>query len=85
MTVLTFLLFCGAVLLVELLDTSVRTCSLLLSRIELMAFGTYFDFDLLLCRTDRKSISAVTRYFSLKILRMNSFSHLVSFSPAVDF
>ena len=39
----------NAVLLIELIDTSVGPCALLLSRIERMALGADLDVDIFLC------------------------------------
>ena len=65
----------NAVLLVELIDTSVRSCGLLLTRVERMALGADLYADVLFGRACHKCITAVTGYRRLVIIRMDSFSH----------
>ncbi len=60
----------NAVLLIELINTSVGPGALLLSRIERMALGTDLNVDIFLCRTYNKCITAVTGYGCLMICGM---------------
>ena len=71
----TCVLFVNAVLLVELIDTSVSSCRFLLSCVERMAFGTNFYVDILFCRTCYECVTAVTCNCCLIIIWMDSFSH----------
>ena len=76
------LLILCSVLLVELLDTSVSTCSLLLACVELMALGAHLDLDLRKCGSYRESVAAMACYCCLMILRMDicfHFFNLLSF------
>ena len=75
----TCVLFVNAVLLVELIDTSVSSCRFLLSCVERMAFGADLNVDVLFSRTCYESVSAVAGYSCLMVIRMDSFSHY--FSP----
>ena len=69
-----FFLF-NAVLLIELIDTSVGSCALLLSCVEAVALGTDLNVNIFLGRTCHECISAVTGYGCLMICGMYSFLH----------
>lgn len=68
-------LFVQAVFLIELINTSASLCSLLLSGVERMAFGTDFYMDILFCRTGYKSVSTVASYCCLLVIWMDSCFH----------
>ena len=63
------------VLLVELINTTLRSCSLLGAGVERMAPGAYFDVDLRLRRAGHEGIAAVAGHGCLKILGVNSLFH----------
>ena len=75
---LILLFLFNAVLLIELIDTSVGSCALLLSCVERVALGTDFYVNVFLGRTCYESIAAVTGYGCLIICGMDSFLHLDS-------
>ena len=68
-----------AVFLIELVDPAVSPGHLLHSGVEGMAFGANFHFDLFLCGTGCKGISAVTSYFCLIVCRLNFLIHNFTF------
>ena len=70
-----FIVLLNAVLLIELIDTSVGSCALLLSCVERVALGTDFYVNVFLGRTCYESIAAVTGYGCLMICGMYSFLH----------
>ena len=70
------LLVCAdAVLAVELINTSAGSCSLLLSCVERMAFGTDIDFHIALCALSLKSSAAGTLYCASIVVGMNCVLH----------
>ena len=70
----------NAVLLIELLNTSIGSRCLLLTSIERMAFGAYFYVNLGLCGAGHESIATVTGHSRLIVLGMDSFLHLIHLS-----
>ena len=79
----TCVLFVNAVLLVELIDTSVSSCRFLLSCVERMAFGTDLNMDVLFSRTCYESVSAVAGNSCLMVFWMDSFSHFIHLSDII--
>jgi hypothetical protein len=69
------LLFCNAVFLVKLINTSASLSSFLLSCVEWMALRADFYVNLWFCRTCRECITTVTSYSCLVVLWMDTFSH----------
>ena len=65
----------NAVFLVELLNTSIGSCSLLLTGVERMALRANFYVDFRLCGAGHESIAAVAGYSCLIVLGMDSFFH----------
>ena len=64
-----------AVLLIELIDTSLSSGSLLCAGVERVALGADFDVDLRRCGSGHECIAAVAGNSCLIILGMNSLSH----------
>ena len=64
-----------AVFLIELINTSLGSGSLLCACVERVALGADFDVDLRLCGTGNKRIAAVAGHGRLKILGMDRFLH----------
>jgi hypothetical protein len=64
-----------AVLLIELINTSLSSGSLLCAGVERVALGADFNVDLRLCGTGNKGIAAVAGHGSLEILGMDRFFH----------
>ena len=69
------ILLCVAVFLVELIDTSLRSGSLLRASVERMALGADFNVDLRLCGTGNECVAAVACHSSLIILGLNRSFH----------
>ena len=69
------ILFVVAVLLIELINTSLSSGGLLCSSVERMALGADFDVDLRLCRTGNECVAAVACNSSLIILGLNRSFH----------
>ena len=65
------LLLAVAVLLVELIDTTLSSGSLLCAGVERMALGADFDVNLRLCGTGYESVAAVAGNGCLIILGLN--------------
>ena len=65
------LLLAVAVLLIELIDTTLSSSSLLRAGVERMALGADFDVNLRLCRTGYESVAAVAGNGCLIILGLN--------------
>ena len=84
MSLITALILLGiAVLLVELIDTSLSSGSLLCACVERVALGADFNVDLGLCGTCDKCVAAVAGHGRLKILGMDRFLHdfLLTWAP----
>ena len=64
-----------AVLLIELINTSLGSGSLLCACVERMALGADFDVDLRLCGTGNECVAAVACHSSLIILGLNRSFH----------
>ena len=81
--VTAIILFVVAVLLIELINTSLSSGGLLCSSVERMALGANFDVDFRRCGTGHESVAAVAGYSCLIILGMNSLSHffLLTWTP----
>ena len=71
----TCVLFVNAVLLVELIDTTTSSSSLLLTSVERVALGANLYVDLFLGGTGNELVAAVAGNLSLIISWMDSFSH----------
>ena len=73
--VTAIILLVVAVLLIELINTSLSSGSLLCACVERMALGADFDVDLRLCGTCNECVSAVAGNGSLIILGLNRSFH----------
>ena len=69
------ILLCVAVFLVELIDTSLRSSSLLGACVERMALGADFNVDLRLCGTGNECVATVAGHGCLIILGMDRSFH----------
>lgn len=68
-------LFVVAVLLIELINTSLSSGSLLCAGVERVALGADFNVDLRLCGTGNECVAAVAGHGSLIILGLNRSFH----------
>ena len=75
-----FLLLLHSKLLIELIDSTLSGCQLLVSCVERMTLGTDFHVDFRLCGSCYKCVSTVTCYGCLVISWMNTFSHFLPLS-----
>ena len=73
-----FLLLLHSKLLIELIDSTLSGCQLLVSCVEWVALGTDFHVNFRLCGSCYKCVSTVTCYGCLVISWMNTFSHFLS-------
>ena len=75
-----FFLLLNSKTLIELINSTLSSCCLLVSCLERMALGTNFHVNLRLCGACYEGISTVAGYGCLVVAWMNVFSHIFPLS-----
>ena len=75
-----FILLLNSKTLIELINSTLSSCCLLVSCVERMALGTNFHVNFRLCGTCYEGVSTVAGYGCLMVTWMNVFSHIFPLS-----
>ena len=75
-----FILLLNSKTLIELINSTLSSCCLLVSCVERMALGTNFHVNFRLCGTCHEGVSTVAGYGCLVVAWMNVFSHFFPLS-----
>ena len=75
-----FFLLLNSKTLIELINSTLSSCCLLVSCVERMALGTNFHVNFRLCGTCYEGVSTVAGYGCLMVTWMNVFSHIFPLS-----